>query len=285
MLSRSDSDHRRLGLAQISFRLAIKNKGDLLHLYADQIAKIKNFLIDADAVTIPATQKIRVLQTPPHLEPIRASASYSCPITKNRKEPAFFFISPYFTEGENRSKKIILDNLHHEYIFVTAHETYPGHHLLDFNRLMLKNPIRRQIESPLFYEGWASYAEGLVDELGYIREPEQRLFGLKRRAWRAIRAMLDIGLRTKRLSLGRAGRLFRDIGYSPRIVKTMLEHYSLTIGYQLCYTIGKFEIEKLKKQFIGDLGLKKFNDLLLQGGQIPFHLVKKRLEHVRCKNS
>jgi len=63
----------------------------------------------------------------------------------------------------------------------------------------------------------------------------------------------------------------------------MIRHYSLTPGYQLCYTIGKFEIERLKKKFAPKLGLKKFHQLLLQGGQIPFELVERRIEAQRCR--
>jgi uncharacterized protein (DUF885 family) len=56
---------------------------------------------------------------------------------------------------------------------LTAHETIPGHHFLDSIRRSLKNPIRRQIESPLFYEGWASYAESMLIEYGYLEETMQ----------------------------------------------------------------------------------------------------------------
>lgn len=263
----------------------IKNTRQLLGLYDDQIRKIENFFKEKDVITIPETQNILVELTPDFMKPIRASASYSSPITDDIGEPAYFYITADFTKTKKPDKKL-LTGIHNEYIFVTSHETYPGHHLLDSIRRRLTNPIRQQIESPLFYEGWASYAERLIDQLGYIKDPLQRLVGFKRQAWRAIRAMLDVGMRINKFNYADAGRLLKDLGYSSNIVKSMLKHYILTPGYQLCYTIGKFEIDLLKNKFSAKLGLKKFHDSLLEAGQIPFYLIETRLEKKLCqKNS
>lgn len=234
---------------------------DLLGLYSREIDRLKSFFKERDIITIPSSQKILVRETPGYMQPIRASASYSCPI---KKGPAYFYVT-------------IKEGLHDEYIFLTAHETYPGHHLLDTVRRRLKNPIHRQIESPLFYEGWSSYAESLVSEFGYIKDPAQRMAGLRRRAWRAVRAMLDSGVRINRFKISDAVEKLKGLGYSARIVRSMVRHYILTPGYQLCYTIGKYEIERLRKRFAPRLGLKRFHDLLVSGGEIPFHLIEERL--------
>lgn len=253
------------------YKIEADNADELLRLYSGQIEKIKDFLYEKNALNIPGTQKISVRFTPEFLRPFRASASYSSPVTDDSREPAYFYITVDFS------------NIHNEYIFVTAHETYPGHHLLDSVRRGLANPIRQQIESPLFYEGWASYAERLIDELGYLKDPLQKLLGLKRQAWRAVRAMLDVGIRIGRLEFKDAGILLRDLGYEPKTVKFMVRHYSLSPGYQLCYTMGKFEIDRLKEKFSSRLGLKRFHSLLLEGGQINFALIEKRIKDRLCR--
>ncbi|MFH1578471.1 MAG: DUF885 family protein [Candidatus Omnitrophota bacterium] len=257
------------------YELNAKNARQLLNLYSGQIRNLKNFLLEHDLISISRAQNIRVKQTPSYLTPIRASASYSCPITCRQKEPAFFYVSI----------DKLKENIHQEYIFVAAHETYPGHHLLDSIRRNIKNPIRRQIESPLFYEGWASYAERLIDQFNYQSNPTQKLVGLRRQAWRAIRAKLDVGIRINKMSLADASKQLRWLGYSPGRVKAMLKHYTLTYGYQLCYTVGKFEIERLRDKFSPLLGIKKFHNSLLAGGQLPFDLIKKKLESLCRKNS
>jgi len=267
-----------------NYKLKAKNTKELLSLYSTQILNLKDFLIRCNLMDIPQIQDINVLQTPFYLAPIRASASYSCPLTTNQKESAFFYVSVGFEKNE-RVRKRVWENIHQEYIFVTAHETYPGHHLLDSIRRDIKNPIRQQIESVLFYEGWASYAERLIDQFGYLDDPRQRLVGLRRQAWRAIRAKLDVGIRIRKIKLSDAERELRWLGYGSSRVRAMLRHYVLTYGYQLCYTIGKFEIERLKEKFATRIGMKNFHNCLLTGGQLPFDLIKKRMERICQKDS
>ena len=266
-----------------SYTIKIKNEKELLSLYEKEINKIKGFLKKKDLFVIPRSQKIKIEPTPYFLRPIRASASYSSPFTKDLRESAQFYITSAFIRQPHRKK--VLDNIHNEYMFVTAHETYPGHHFLDTVRRNLKNPIREQIESPLFYEGWASYSERLIDELGFIKNPLQRLIGLKREAWRNIRAMLDVGIRINRLQTKDAQKLLENLGYEKNKVRLMIGHYLLTPGYQLCYTTGKFEINLLRKRYAEKTGLKKFHQLLLEGGQIPFNLVEARIKDYLCKKN
>lgn len=254
-----------------------KTTKELIRLYSYHIDRLRDFIKMKDLITIPRTQRILTRPTPDFMKPVRASASYNSPVTNLKKEPAYFYIT---TEREDlrNLKQGHISSIHNEYIFVTAHETYPGHHLLDLVRRNLKNPIRAQIESPLFYEGWASYSERLIAESGYIKDPLEQLIGLKRQAWRAIRAMLDVGIRIKRLKKEEAATMLGALGYAPNIVRSMLRHYLLSPGYQLCYTIGKFEIERIRKKFHKSLGLKRVHDLLLGSGQIPFDLIEERMQ-------
>ncbi|MFC1599189.1 DUF885 family protein [Candidatus Omnitrophota bacterium] len=268
------------------------DSAEVLRLYSGQIEKLKDFTRSLDILPAIQTQRVLVKETPLYLRPLRASASYSCPITKNLKEPAFFYVtvgppenSKTIINSPKRKRTSFYSSVHNEYIFVAAHETYPGHHLLDSIRRKLKNPIRQQIESPLFYEGWASYAERLIDELGYIKSPQLKLLGLKRQAWRAVRAMLDAGIRINKVKLKDIGNQLMYLGYAPGLVKSMLRHYLLTPGYQLCYTIGKFEIEKLKKRFSPVISSQDFHTIVLNSGQIPFKLLEKKLEAFVCKKN
>ncbi|MBN3039489.1 MAG: DUF885 domain-containing protein, partial [Candidatus Omnitrophica bacterium] len=267
-----------------AYKVRPKNSKELLGLYAGQVQRLKDFFQGKDIIAAETSQDIKVRQTPGFMRPVRASASYSAPVTTDRRESGYFYITADYGQVES-SESSLYGDIHSEYIFVSAHETYPGHHLLDTLRRNLKNPIRRQIESPFFYEGWASYAEWLIDELGYIDNPLQRLVGLRRQAWRTVRAMLDIGIRIDKFKAADAQRMLEGLGYEHKTVKSMVRHYLLTPGYQLCYTIGKFEIENLRKKFEKKLGLKKFHQLLLDGGQIPFDMVARRIEEYLCQRN
>jgi uncharacterized protein (DUF885 family) len=257
------------------YKIKANSKKGLLSIYSSQITCLKDFIKKNKLVGIPRMQNIQVKPTPVYLTPIRASASYSCPLSINKKESAFFYVTIDRT----------WENIHQEYIFVTAHETYPGHHLLDSIRRNIRNPIRQQIESVLFYEGWASYVEGLIEESGYIDKPEQKLVGLRRQAWRAIRAKLDVGIRINKIKLPDVADELNWLGYSTFSIKEMLRHYALTYGYQLCYTIGKFEIERLREEFSSQMGIENFHNHLITEGELPFDLIKKRMQKLCQKNS
>jgi uncharacterized protein (DUF885 family) len=162
--------------------------------------------------------------------------------------------------------------------YLSAHETYPGHHLLDYFRIHHPNPVRRQIESPLFYEGWACYGEQLLDELGYIQDPRRQIIGLKRQLWRDLRAQLDIKLQTGQIGFDRAVEEIESLGYSRQRAQRQVRRFCLTPGYQLCYFVGMHEIMKLRKQVVSRTGTKGFHESLLGGGEIPFDLAEKNIE-------
>ena len=245
------------------------SRAGLLRLFGEEIGRLRDFLSSKEVVTFPSKEELLVRETPSYLKSLRATASYRAPLTGDTEGPGIFYITPL----ENDLKII---SAHCPYL--SAHETYPGHHLLDHHRVRHPNPIRRQVESPLFYEGWACYSEQLLDELGYTNQPRQHLIQLKRQLWRALRAVLDIQLQTEMIGLREAARQIENLGFSPERAERQARRFALTPGYQSCYFVGSHEILRLRDQFAPRLGLKVFHDTLAEGGQIPFHLVEKRLQ-------
>lgn len=77
------------------------------------------------------------------------------------------------------------------------HEGVPGHHLqigmAVVNREKLSRFQRNEFVSG-HGEGWALYAERLMDEFGFLDRPEYRLGYLYAQAFRAARVVVDIGM-------------------------------------------------------------------------------------------
>jgi uncharacterized protein (DUF885 family) len=77
------------------------------------------------------------------------------------------------------------------------HEGVPGHHLqcaqVAFNAASLTRYQRVGLFVSGHGEGWALYAERLMDELGWLADPGDRLGFLDAQAFRAARVVLDIG--------------------------------------------------------------------------------------------
>ncbi|MFE4962980.1 DUF885 domain-containing protein [Streptomyces sp. NPDC056660] len=78
------------------------------------------------------------------------------------------------------------------------HEGVPGHHLqLAQWKHIADNLSRYQASVGMVSanaEGWALYAERLMDELGFLTDPERRLGYLDAQMMRAARVIIDIGM-------------------------------------------------------------------------------------------
>jgi uncharacterized protein (DUF885 family) len=124
-----------------------------------------------------------------------------------RLAPAGTMLAPYYTPPSNdfsipgrtwwptgtRTRFPLWEELTTAY-----HEAVPGHHLqIGWVRVLGDRlpSFQRFTESGSAHaEGWALYAERLMDELGRFEEPPFRLGFLTSQALRAVRVVLDIGL-------------------------------------------------------------------------------------------
>jgi uncharacterized protein (DUF885 family) len=78
------------------------------------------------------------------------------------------------------------------------HEGAPGHHL-QVAQTVVRSELLNRWRRLLCWvsghgEGWALYAERLMDELGYLADPGDRLGMLDGQAFRAARVVVDIGM-------------------------------------------------------------------------------------------
>lgn len=77
------------------------------------------------------------------------------------------------------------------------HEGVPGHHLQVAIATMNSRKLSRFQRNTFVSghgEGWALYAERLMDEFGFLENPEYRLGYLYAQAFRAARVVIDIGV-------------------------------------------------------------------------------------------
>lgn len=183
---------------------------------------------------------VQVTSVPDYMAPVRSTAAYSMP-PGHPPAGGTFFISTFEKTAGPPS----------DYRLLTAHETYPGHHLLDASRWSLKRPLRRHIEFPIFYEGWASFAEELLFDTGFFAGPTDRILMAKRRYWRAIRGIIDLDIQTGVRSLANAADFLTRAGLNRDQATAMVRRYALKPGYQLCYTIGRRKFKDLYRQFNG----------------------------------
>jgi uncharacterized protein (DUF885 family) len=257
---------------------------EIIVLYGNEINRLRTFFSQNGFSEELLGSPIEIKYTPTYLKSVRSSASFAAAFSQDPREKSYFYISTHFPEHNSKETDQHLQRrLNREYKMLTAHETIPGHHFLDSFRRRLKNPIRRQIESPLFYEGWASYAESMLIEYGYLNDPMESLVSLKRELWRSARCQIDVGFTIGKLSEPAALELLETCGFASAEAKRQLDRFRLNPGYQLCYGYGSHEFKQLKKKYGHLLEGKTFYSFLLEGGELPFHLIEKRFENLRLK--
>lgn len=89
-----------------------------------------------------------------------------------------------------------------EEVSTAYHEGFPGHHLQLGTQVLLGDRLSRAhrtlIWPPGYGEGWALYAETLMDELGALEEPMFELGYLSSTLLRLVRVVVDLGLHLDR---------------------------------------------------------------------------------------
>jgi len=238
--------------------------GGLLDLYRQQVDQLGRHCLEQGLVSKELFRRcpVRVAPVPAYLSSTRTASSYSVPPGHPPGGGVFFIINAKNSGEENKGYQ-------REYRILTAHETYPGHHLLDSNRWSHSRSIRRVIERPLFYEGWACFAEELLRLTGYFSRPDERLMLARRRLWRAIRGKTDLGRQTGTMDLATAARHLAKTGVPAPDATKVVRKYPLNPGYQLCYTTGTRRFLDLIQR-CGQHDLHKFAATVLSQGEIGF---------------
>ncbi|MEX3103934.1 DUF885 domain-containing protein [Streptomyces sp. ST1015] len=120
--------------------------------------------------------------------PGSAAAPYYTPPSEDFSRPGRTWLP---TMGQNRFPV-------YDLVSTWYHEGVPGHHLqLAQWAHVAENLSRYQATVGIVSanaEGWALYAERLMDELGFLADAEERLGYLDAQMMRAVRVIIDIGM-------------------------------------------------------------------------------------------
>ncbi len=240
-------------------------------LYRKGISQLKEHCLKngffKDDVVAGCDVEIRTIAE--HMMPVRANAAYTMP-PGHPPTGGVFYILPAHRQ-----------TLPRDMMLLAAHETFPGHHLLDTLRWQLNQPLRRCLEFPLFYEGWASFGEEILFDTGFFSGPVDRLLMAKRRLWRAHRGRAELRIHTGRWRLEEAAVELAAMGLATHAqALAMVRRYALKPGYQLSYAIGRRKFRQLYKAYIG-LGRTpaQFVNEALCEGEVGFDHLARRMLH------
>jgi uncharacterized protein (DUF885 family) len=156
------------------------------------------------------------------------------------------------------------------------HEAVPGHHLQTARAQELKNlpDFRRHAWFPGYGEGWALYAEGLGEEMGFYQDPYQRFGHLSFEMLRACRLVVDSGLHAFDWSREQAiDYMMANTGQTRGNVTAEVDRYLVWPGQAAAYKIGELKIRALRARAKAALGerfdLRRFHNAVIDGGALP----------------
>lgn len=258
---------------------------DILPAYRREVEKAREFVERERVVTIPEGEVLRVEPTPTHLRPVIPYAAYMMPGPLEKKQEGIFLVTPVDWRLPHKARKEKLRGHFWAKIPVTVvHEAYPGHHLQLVYANRYAKTLPRKLGSALsslFVEGWAFYCEELMETLGYLADPVQKLARLSDQLWRAARIVLDVSLHTGLMTVQEAVEfLVREVGMERTNALAEVRRYTMSPTQPLSYLVGKLEILKViegVKRTQPHLGLQELHNTLLAQGSIPPALLKKRL--------
>lgn len=173
------------------------------------------------------------------------------------------------------------------------HEGFPGHHLQVGTAVMERDKLSRFHRVAVWYsgagEGWALYAERLMDELGFFEKPEYRFGLLASQLFRSVRVVVDIGTQLELTipddaplhggqvwNYDRAVDYMAEVGLQPRdVAESEVKRYLGWWGQAISYKVGEREILTMRDRARARSGYdqKDFHRRMLEAGAI-------RLDHL-----
>jgi uncharacterized protein (DUF885 family) len=177
-----------------------------------------------------------------------------------------------------------------------CHEGFPGHHL----QLAIQRALGSQLSRfhrvvyhcTGFAEGWALYAEALMDELDGYESPIQRVGYLVNQIARACRVVLDIGAHTGQripatstFEPGQPWTYPRGVafmtevgGLRAEVAESEVTRYLGWPGQAISYKVGQRVILDLRREAMAAGGdLATFHQRLLGSGTVGLDLAREVL--------
>ncbi len=174
------------------------------------------------------------------------------------------------------------------------HEGIPGHHLqigqAVYNRAQLNSWRRLLAGTSGHAEGWALYAERLMQDLGYLDDPADRLGMLDGQRMRAARVVLDIGVHLGKERPDGQGIwdadyalafMGRNVNMPDEFVRFEVNRYLGWPGQAPSYKVGQRIWEQVRDDYAEargtDFSIKEFHKRALDMGGVGLDTLRTAL--------
>lgn len=164
---------------------------------------------------------------------------------------------------------------------IVAHELIPGH----YNQLKYaahhKNKVRALFADPVYVEGWGTFCERLVLDLGF-GGPRARLAHLKKQLENIARTIVDIRVHTASMTEAEVRAFVTDEAFQGEQLARNMWMRTLTTSPQITtYFLGYDQVKGLYDDVRAVRGpgfvLRQFMDSMMELGPVPVSQYRRRL--------
>jgi uncharacterized protein (DUF885 family) len=192
------------------------------------------------------------------------------PPDRDAGRPGRFSLNIAAMQGRPRAELAVL----------CCHEGAPGHHtqLALAQELAGLPDFRRAVVFTAYIEGWAKYAETLLDH-DLMDDPYVRLGRLRGELYSSVNLVLDTGVHARGWTRDRAARFFREqTGVGADFAKAIADRSLVEPGQMTAYKIGMLTMRDLRARLERARGptfdIRDFHDLALGHGALPLAVLE-----------
>ncbi len=254
-------------------------RDDLMQTVKDDLAGIRQFIVDKKIVSLKSRDNLKVIPTPPFMRGIYSVAGFhSAPPLDPSAEAQYWVtpIDPKMSDAQAESKLREYNNWVLKWL--TIHEALPGHYVQAEHANDIQ-PVTRRLVRGLFsngayVEGWAEYIAQVMMQQGFAdNDPRYRISYLK--VWlRAVgNTILDVRMQTMQMTDEQAMSFMMNDAFQTRAeAEGKLQRAKLSSTQLPTYYVGTSEWWRLRRAYEAakgkDFTLAEFHDRALDQGAL-----------------
>ena len=255
-------------------------RDDLVQTVKDDLASIRQFIIDKKIVSLKSRDNLKVIPTPPFMRGIYSVAGFHSAPPLDPNAEAQYWITPIDPKTpEDRAESKLREYNNWVLKWLTIHEALPGHYVQAEHANEIQ-PVTRRLARGLFGngaygEGWAEYIAQVMMQQGFAdSDPRYRISYLK--IWlRCVgNAILDVRMQTMKMTDDQAMSFMMNDAFQTRAeAEGKLQRAKLSSTQLPTYYVGTSEWWRLRRAYEAargkDFTLADFHDRALDQGALP----------------
>lgn len=255
-------------------------RDDLMRTINDDLAGVRQFIIDKKIVSLKSRDNLKVIPTPPFMRGIYSVAGFHSAPPLDPNAEAQYWVTPIDpTTPADKAESKLREYNNWVLKWLTIHEALPGHYVQAEHANEIQ-PLTRRLVRGIFgngayVEGWAEYIAQVMMQQGFAKgDPRYRISYLK--VWlRAVgNTVLDVRMQTMGMTDDQAMSFMMNDAFQTRAeAEGKLQRAKLSSTQLPTYYVGTSEWWKLRHAYEAakgkDFTLAEFHDRALDQGALP----------------